>query len=793
MSNIHPFSSSLHGLSQAPIKTSHALTLEGMWRRICRLATGIFHIFKPRSETKKLFNDHEIQLLHNAQTFAKELQRKKTETSFTHRNQKPMYHRNRKDICESTGLYSSLAQTSNLDRAIASGFNDRKLVHISNIDNTYVAFDESLESMREFLRNLVMLVVDIINKQYIQTQIESFQSSSNSIPSVVKSITSLIKEKSNVKTLSKVEHFERVLCTTFKERLDDIVFRTIQINATNIVDFISERFADLISHMDFPQTFDKIWGCLGAQIEGIIAAHKACEEHRSLLAKAKAAIAIPAYTLEAIEIKKQAIKYLETTSLHSTEEAFLAQIFVEEFSRHPSCNESTRKIIKETYSQLHPIAVKKSIEKVIYEELSQVFISIVLPIQERTLPSGEIEYVDSFAQLWDRLYLPEEFNEIIKQAEEIARDFIVPETISLLGSIKKPTKDIFKDMFRTAAQDVIKKYLVDVVRMVYESLAPTDQLNIVMAETLLPMINNALIRCYISIELGYNIKTIAPLLTDLLNAAPDCRNEIQKILQEKLVELILSKKGQFNGKNYFVKDCMRETTPSIEFADISEKEWYEFTLPLITYLEKDFIRKRTEEESSLISVSETEAYLKAIYEAPYPEKSNPIFGEIVMNLVADLGEFNHLNSFSSFLKKLISLVLTDATQELSRSHEYLLDLIIPSLNESVLSKEYLEPLFKENQYTPSQHIPEKLNHQINILSRLAYDIILTAVEKQGRIAKFATKLAIGSDSQEAEKVLTKIYNKVFNNEFLNHNLIAQLFNEVFRGIADSAETISSDK
>lgn len=678
-------------------------------------------------------------------------------------------------------------------------------------------FDSSLEKMRGFLKNLISLVVDIVNKQLIRSRIDSFQNHVTSIPPAIKAITNLIiqmedktlklpfdkleQEKTQETPLDqkkilleqKIARFEKFLHKKIQQHLDVIVYRMIHTNAGKVVDFLSERLADLLTNTDFPQTFDMLWKSLNQIIDSLNIAYKTLEEHQSLLTKAKAISSLPARTPEAVTHKDQAAKFLDGVGLQPNEEVFLAQIFFEQFAQLPGCNDTIRKIIKESISQSNqehdPITAKNSIEKSLHEELSQIVISLMLPVKKTTLPNGEIEHVDSFAQLCESLYLPKQINEIVKQIEDIASTLVPPEAMEQFSSIKKPTTELVKNMLQTAAKDLMKKYLAEIIGSIYELLTPPENLNTLMAETILPVVNDALLRCYIDLEIGYNIKSLTPHFTAFLNADPTNQDERIDSLQGKLVALVLRENGQFNGKQYFVKENSNDS-PILEFTDISKQDWMSLTLPIIAQLKTDFLQKRTEPSSSPITQNEVEKHLTAVYNAPSLIKTNPVFGDLVVNLVGELGEFPTLKTFSIILKGVFSSLLTGATHELSKSHNYLVDLVVDALTETILNKEYLESLIKGDPSRPPHHIPEKLANQIDTLSRIGYDIIVSAVEQQGRIVTFATKTAIGNNSQEVHKIITKSYNKLFGNDLLNKNTLTQLFDVILRALAISAEIIN---
>lgn len=914
--------------------------LQHIWDTIYQIALKIFRFFSFQTENDNIFSKKEIQLLRDDQPIPKqpaapdppqELQTKKFK----------------------------------IVRAAETGHKILEPALKASIEPPYVTFDGSLENMREFLRSLSLLTVDVVNKHYIQGPIESFQESATSLPPIIKSISRLIVEMGNKaskplfqklaqhktqvidpalkkvlkvllrgddvhlrdelyehlqdvlkdvafsgqieaidyiepilswifekdtekqsitsyfppnanfdKTLievlcnqaqefcvnrknenlknlykiletkihhelksiplpksqdlgrdyiqpllhwllysdqsqpigslfvpkerfddnlidkifelsvtfiieKKIDYFDTFLQKTFKQRLDEIVYRMLRINATRLIDFFSERFAELISSMDFTKTIDNIDTLFAKQVEGIHIAEKTRDVHRTVLAKAKQVAGVSAQTPEALKTKTQAEHHLESVSKHGSEVDFLHQIFLEKFSEQHGCNEAIRRIIKERGTQIqkghHPGPAQKSIEKGLYHEVSDIIISLMLPIKKRSLPTGEIEEIDPFSEIWDRLNFPEEFLEIIKQIEELANEFITADTVALFSDIKKPTIDIVKNMFRTAARDLLKKNLVTILHNTFESLSKPSQIDAIAAESVLPTLNESLLQSLISQELGRHIKAFTPLFCTLLNDGSANRQFNIEAIKRKLIPMAQARANESRGKTDFV-----------------DNDWHRLALPVIEEIEKDILNKNGIDASAPYSQRDIEEFLNKRYQIQPSNVNNPIYGDIIVSLLCGLGEFNHPNLINFFVKDSLSAAITAATLEPRSSHIYLFDTVIPSLKASLLNKDNIEKMLTEEP-PPSPapvYIHEKLERQIDILCRIGYDVMIATIEDQGKLISFAAKKIIGSDSKVIKKIIKNVYTKLGSKQLINKNLIAQVCDEVLRSFSASSDLIA---
>jgi len=601
----------------------------------------------------------------------------------------------------------------------------------------------------------------------------------------------------------KVDQYANLLEKTLQRRLGEIVHHTLNINATHFADFFSERFAELIGSMPFTATFDHfIHEIVAKQISSYIEAEKVVEKgdeqheaHRAVLEKAKLAASMNPKNSEELEAKVRAQTHLVSVAKHGGDEAYLENVLIEKFTTLPGCNPHIKQIVAQQakfYQQgKDPALAKKIHEKALFTSFAENLLTLMLPIKKQVGAEGEIQEIDPFMELWDRLHLPDEFYGLIQHIEELASEFITPETLSLFGRVKQPTIDMFKSMFKTAAQDLLKKQLVSLLQQAFEQITKPESLNEIVAENILPAVNAKLVQVFIYQELGRNIKALAPLFHTLVKEGPEQRDINIRALQKALLKITKEKFKQFDGKGFHLTEVHDDQEANLSYSNLSGDTWLEFTLPAITEIEKNLLNSQingiTVDPSKVSSTEIVDLLTKIFQESS--QKNDPIFGDIVMNLIFKVGDWKHEGVIGFFIKEAISQGLTGSLQELRMSHVALIDNISDALKSSLLDRQYLEKLFSDQPVPAPVHTEQKLAHQIHVTSQIAHDLIMRIAQQKGSIATFAVKRILKDNPGEVDKLITKIYHKLFGNQMLNENFLINTCEELFRSLSIAAEDL----
>ena len=529
---------------------------------------------------------------------------------------------------------------------------------------------------------------------------------------------------------------------------------------------------------------------LALQIQGYLSAESALEKHRAVLEKAKLAAQILPRNSEEIETKIRAQNHLNSVAQYGGEKPYFERVLIEEFSEHEACSPTMQQIIREqislTLQGKDPGLVKQARQKAIFTGLAENMLALMLPVRKKIGANGDVEEVEPFMQLWEKLYLPKEFHELIKHVEELVSEFITPETATLFASIKQPALNIIQNMIKSAGQDMLKKQLVQVVQKAFEKLTLPANLDELNANVTLPAINAQLIKTLIAQQLSPNAKAAAPLFHALLVEQAPRRETNIKAIQELLIKLTKENFNHFTGKNFYVK----EENSQLSYRDLTDSDWQKLTLPLIKQTERQlldtFLANGKPLDTALITVEKIYEQLSK-RPAATDTSNDPVFGQMFMDLMFKIGNWPYEGLIGFFAKDKISSQLTEETRELRASHAIFISSLTATLKETFLNRQAVEEMFLSNpSLKPSQYTPQKLTHQMAVLSRLAHDLIFYFAGQQGLLSKFAVKQVVTDNPKAIDALIKTIYQKVFGNQTLNENLVIRVCEEIFRSMSESA-------
>ncbi len=597
----------------------------------------------------------------------------------------------------------------------------------------------------------------------------------------------------------KIDLYGGLLETKLQHGLGPIVLQAVTTNACRFADFFSERFAELVATVSFPQTFDAlVHDVIATQIQGYLAAESSLQAHRAVLEKAKLAAQSLPKTAEELETKIRAQNHLASVARCGGEKQFFERVLIEEFSGHAACSPSMQQIIREeinlTMQGKDPSLVKQARQKAIFAAMAENVLAMMLPTHKIVGKNGQIEEIEPFMQLWEKLFLPKEFHELIGHVDELVSEFITPETATLFASIKQPALNFMQNMFKTAVQDLLKKQVGQLVQKGFESLTVPANLDEINATVTIPSLNSQLIKILISQQLTINVKTTAPLFKSLLMGKSSSRQANIRAIQDALIKLTKEKFSQFTESDFFVKETSAGGAAQLIYSDLTDGDWLRLTLPLIKQTEQQLLAVLMADgkplDTSLITLDGITDILTATSKTS-GQPNDPIFGQIVMDLIFKLGEWPYEGLIGFFVKDSLSSQLTEQTREMRASHTWLMTTLAENLKETFLDRKSIEKMLLSDStpVQPPQCTAQKLTHQISILARLAHDLICHFAGQKGVVSKFAIKRIITNDSNTLACLIQTIYKKIFGNQTMNENLVLRTCEEIFRSISDAAVTL----
>jgi hypothetical protein len=614
-----------------------------------------------------------------------------------------------------------------LEEMLSEEFKEVKVPLKQTIDNDYIRpiLAWLLLSNHSIPLNNIFGVVDAQKEELIDKVFER--------------LISLLVEK-------KVDQYSNFLERTMQRHLGEIIHQMMQKNAVRISDYFSERFSELISTMSFTETFDSlIHNTFSQQIQAVSVSEDKREEEKQFLEKTKGIATIIPNTPESLDAQIRAQNHLNSVLKHGGDEAFLEHTLLEAFSKHPACNPFTRQIIEQEIQLIvqgkDPGVVRRASEKALYTGISENLLELMMPTRKRLGATGEIEGIDPFVELWDRLYLPEEFYDLVKQFEELTQEFATPETTSLIEKIKLPVNEIIKKTFVVIVQDKLKKQLVNIVGSAFEHITNTDKINEINAENSLPKLNKILVETFTKHELERNLKTFASLFHALVTSSSTEHDDHSLKLQQELIALVKSKFGQFNPNEFYSKDVKKDETTELAITGLTDEDWLGIAQSLVGNIEW-MIRQskinKVDFNPEKTTLSEVTDILKKTFKGE-SKANNPNFGNLSMDLIFKLGKFDSEWLINVFMKDTISTSITEAVEPWRQDHKKVIDTLTEGLKGTFLNPEKVKALFSNEPSKPAPFVKEKLTHQIDVTSRLAHDIIMGIANQEGLIAGFAAK------------------------------------------------------
>lgn len=594
----------------------------------------------------------------------------------------------------------------------------------------------------------------------------------------------------------KIDQYARLLEKTMQGRLGEIAQHMLRVNSSRLADFFSERLSDLISSSPFTETFDALLrDVVSKHINGVIESEKYKTENEKLIEKARHTAQIDPSKPEEEETKKRAQKHLDSVAAHGGQEAFLQHMLLEKYSQHPVCSPDVKQIIDQEILLAKqgndPSPARKANEKAIFDGIAENLLDLITPVKKKAGSNGEVEEVDAFRELWDRLYFPEEFYDLIEHVEELSKEFVTPETTALFSSIKSPSLEIVKSIFKSSAKELLRKHLVQIVQTAFKKVIDPKSLNEINAMTTLPAINAQLIRVFMRQEMGDKLDDFAPLFHKLVTNNPDLHEANVADIHAVLVKLVKEKFHHFDPKSFFTSETHDEKMGRQNYSELVSEDWVRITKPIIVAFEKEILQAKINGipfDPQRATTREISDIIKKCYQESSKD-NNPLFGEAVMDLLFRVGDLPYETLISFFIKETISTTITGTTKEMRKSHHYLVDTLAESLKETWLNPKRIEDLYSDKPTPEPAFTQQKLAHQIGVTSALVHDLLKRQADRSGMVTRYAIQKVITDKPDEINRQISTIYRKVLGNQIMNENLVVRICDQLFHSLSFAAEKI----
>jgi hypothetical protein len=659
-----------------------------------------------------------------------------------------------------------------LEELLCEEFKETKVPPKQSIDNDYIRpiLAWLLLSNQSIPLNNIFGVVDAQKEELIDKVFER--------------LISLLVEK-------KVDQYSNFLEKTVQRHLGDIIHQTLQKNAVRVSDFFSERASELISKMAFTETVDSlIHNTMHQQVQGVNLSEEKREEEKQFLKKATAIANIVPDNAESLDAQIRAQNHLNSVAKHGGNEAYLEHTLLEAYSKHPACNPFIKQMIEQEIQLVmqgkEAGSVRRANEKALYTNISETLLELMMPIRKRLGSNGEIEEIDPFMDLWDRLYWPNELHDLIKQYEDLTQEFATPETTALLEKIKLPAVEIIKKTFVVIAKDKLKKQLVSVVQAAFEKITDPEKVDKINAEDALPKINKNILEAFAKQELGRNLNQFAPMFYELVTADSAEQDGRRLQLQQRLIQTVTGKFEQFDPEEFY---GVENEQAELDFKGLSDQEWSVIAHSVVDELEKNILHAKINQvdfNPKTTSLGEVSDILKKAYKSEFKD-NNPNFGNLGMDILFKLGKFDNEFWISYFLKDKLSASITESVEPWRRTHKKLIETLTESLKSTFLDPAAVKELLTDTPPKPNPLREQKLAHQIDVTARLAYDLIIASAN--GGVLGWGTKKFLKGNSDEINQAITKIYKKLFGNKMLNQSLIVNATEAIFKSLATAAEQV----
>lgn len=608
---------------------------------------------------------------------------------------------------------------------------------------------------------------------------------------------------------NKIDLYKNKANAILQDKLPEIVQATIRKNAEKITDLLTERLATILDKMgdqQFTVLFDKIVEIVGKHITHISdsyeVAEKAAKDHKELKKLATKIVRRSPKSPHEEQVYQKCKKYLERLKKRGGTASIQEDVLLKTFLARTG-NEAP------------------SIDSNIVEDLSKLILDTLLPtvVKEGVKTSG-------LEHLLSQIELPQEFIELTEEARKIAENILTPEQYAEASQIVKMGTD-FKELALEGCSEVIKLGLNEAVEMLVKQMSKPEELNLVMANSLLPSSLDTMMKFFADDLIQERLKQLAPYFLHIPKEG----------YREALLEEL------FN--------CAKKEAEHYIFSD-KDKERFFISVGARVDEITNLIQKVQDKHPNKSDLRSVIAIIKEYYKyEKVPQENNPYFANFI-DAALKTGEFGSFlpRVFNlMFARNMATQLITSSLYHLRTSSRPLLNTIIPSTREKFLHAELMEKwvaplptiealeteiasleediealqdriqeegqdqeilqtklftllkkLEEKNELKPRvleaqalhkrnlQDAKDQLPLQVDKVSRLAYHIIqLKTKRKIPVIGPLFFKSFVGPDAEKIKRVVLTLLNHTMGHQAFNEHLLSKIFSTVFLALDKTAK------
>ncbi len=617
-------------------------------------------------------------------------------------------------------------------------------------------------------------------------------------------ITSILETSLLILAERKIDLYEHKANKFIQNNLSSIIETKIRKNAVTVTDLLSARLAEVIQTLDngqFTVLFDKMIELMGKHVSDITKSHEASEKA----------------TREHQALKEHALKIVKGVPKNANEEVVFKKCenYLNSLAKKGGIAAIEEDVLFSTFLTLNASA--PSTDNTMIAEISKLIIDTLLPSTEKDGKNG-------LENLLTKIELPEQFDELVNEAKEIAQMIVSKEQFKELNDLGKAA-GAFKDLAFEGCAEVIKMGLNEAIGIVVKQMSKPEELNLLLTKSTLPIAMDSMIKFFADDIIQAHIPQLAPLFQKLPNE--DEEKKLIKILFEKARK----EASQFKFEN--------------------EEAFYKIVKPRIEEIvELLALIKKPDLKSTIAIIKEYYKY------DPKFKDNNPHFADFI-DASLKTGEFGTLFPRMFNLKvsrNMVSKAMTASIQNYRKSYIPNLNIAIPMLKEKYAKPEVIDKMveyrpslesleedivdlqikiddlkerIKENNdavalreelvkletkldakiNTKNKVIIENRNHeneladakinlptQVHRVAQLGYDMLMFKAKRAVPfVGQYLLKKILGPTADKISRVALTLINRIMGHQAFNEHLIGKIFLTSLKGLHMSAMATRGDR
>lgn len=497
--------------------------------------------------------------------------------------------------------------------------------------------------------------------------------------------------------------FEKAINAIVSDKLDTLLstVATLLIDADDVVKTFLDDHTHKIGNLVISQVTERAFALPFEQVVDQNA-HRV-NEHLGALALVQS---LPAQFESAAKSDKKLARNLGRLGEDEAERALNIKRIG--FTSYAGCHPEIKQVL-EALGEGRPAKRLKDLDAV--KQISKDLIAFMFPdtFEER---DGTQVRIDGLWSLWEEIEWPPEVKQVFKESLAFVEAFVPENSKGMDERIKALTLGVVQDYAIPAVRGLVEDGVARAVETGLQLVLHRENLDVLVAKTVLPLANELLAVAFLSMVLKTHISEFTDLLNQYVTAEEAQREGVQGQLREKLLAFA-KKSGPCNGLS-----CLGENETAVLNRALEQVEEV-----LISVWEKGHEPDFHKKIPGIIKAYDQELLAKT-------KASSPVYGELLKTVLVDLGRFGGeglwggaVEGALGYMQDTISEALTTALHDLRRNPGYLKEQLETTLP-SVLDKDKIESIVKGESDAEALKVAEKdVEVQFSQTAGLLYDIV----------------------------------------------------------------------